>query len=59
MEGQRQLTGQLTPEEQEQAAFDLEELAKKEQEVSSSESELEEESSIDFLQEWEVEQALL
>ena len=59
MEGRRQLTGQLTPAEQEQAAFDLEELANEEQEVSSGESELEEGSSIDFLQEGEVEQALL
>ena len=42
-----------------QAAFDLEELANKEHEVSSGESELEEGSSIDFLQEGEVEQALL
>ena len=50
---------QLTPAEQVQAAFDLEELANEELEVSSSESEFEEGSSIDFLQEGEVEQALL
>ena len=50
---------QLTPAEQVQAAFELEELANEEQEVSSDESELEEGSSIDFLQEGEVEQALL
>ena len=50
---------QLTPTEQVQAAFDLEELANEELEVSSSESEFEEGSSIDFLQEGEVEQALL
>ena len=50
---------QLTPAEQVQAAFELEELANEEQEVSSGESELEEGSSIDFLQEGEVEQALL
>ena len=52
-------TRQLTPAEQVQAAFDLEELANEELEVSSSESEFEEGSSIDFLQEGEVEQALL
>ena len=50
---------QLTPAEQVLAAFELEELANEEQEVSSGESELEEGSSIDFLQEGEVEQALL
>ena len=48
---------QLTPAEQVQAAFELEELANEEQEVSSGESEFEEGSSIDFLQEGEVEQA--
>ena len=46
---------QLTPAEQVQAAFDLDQLANK----VSSESEFEEESSLDFLQEGEVEQALL
>ena len=55
----RAASEQLTPAEQAQAAFDLEELSKEEQEVSSSESELEEGSSFDFLQEGEVEQALL
>ena len=49
---------QLTPAEQVQAAFDLDQLANEEQEVSS-ESEFEEGSSFDFLQEGEVEQALL
>ena len=49
---------QLTPAEQVQAAFDLDKLANEEHEVSS-ESEIEEGSSIDFLQEGEVEQALL
>ena len=49
---------QLNPAEQEQAAFDLNKLANEEHEVSS-ESEIEEGSSIDFLQEGEVEQALL
>ena len=39
---------QLTLAEQAQAAFDLEELGKEKQEVSSSESELEEGSSFDF-----------
>ena len=42
-----------------QAAFDLEELANEEQEVASGESELEEGSSTNFLQEGEFEQALL
>ena len=46
---------QLTPAEQVQAAFDLDQLANK----VSSESEFEEESSLNFLQEGEVEQALL
>ena len=50
----RAASEQLTPAEQAQAAFDLEELGKEEQEVSSSESELEEGSSFDFLQEGEV-----
>ena len=49
---------QLTPAEQVQAAFDLDKLANEEHEVSS-ESEIEEGSSIYFLQEGEVEQALL
>ena len=49
---------QLNPAEQVQAAFDLDKLANEEHEVSS-ESEIEEGSSIDFLQEGEVEQALL
>ena len=50
---------QLTPAEQVQAAFELEELANEEQEVSSGESELEEGSSIDFLQEGEENETVL
>ena len=46
---------QLTPAEQVQADFDLDQLANK----VSSKSKFEEESSFDFLQEGEVEQALL